>query len=472
MFNHYQLIRYASKEAYLDNHETIIEEMMYEKRYKIEHVIEARHGLYALLIADTSDDTYAIIFRGSDTKGIRFLKNWFQTNIPNAIGSNISSKMSEHVFYESVLLYQSLTTGKEFQDEHQIINGDRKYYKITHVCGNSLGGTHAMLIGALFPEVQAVTINPGPIVKTFRNVIKEVGVFDNITNYITEHDSLFKGVQLTNRLDDILGEKIIVSQTPIKTNDLIYRHRGVDVDLMIYRYINHNTVVKATHFFVEKKSKYDYKELEIMWIEKQRQIEIQVKDFMQITQEHLMEIDQLQTTLLASIERFINQLTSTLLTTNYEKTLLFKQLFEHRFRHLFDLYHADGEYYQHLLDVLQTRLKGVSEASEIITIRLNPIKQDKLDLEEGIVLLIDEMITHYTDKSFTHLLPYLIKIEITQYQALIDKMIMDQSLLNRYKEMIELHNASYHLMSLVLYENNRSNDLNNVKILIKQGELR
>lgn len=470
MFNHYQLLRYASTEVYLDKHPDYLEEDLYGKRYRVEQIIEAKHGLYALVIKDIMDQTHALVFRGSDTKGIRFLKNWFQTNIPNAIGSPMSSKMSEPVFYESMLLYESLTKGNIYQGDKEQYNENKQVFTITHVSGNSLGGTHAMLLGAIHSNIEAITINPGPIVKTLRPMLGENKVFDNITNYITEHDSLYRGVQLTNRFEDIVGEKIIVAQTPIKVNDLIYRHRGCDVDLMIYRYVDHDAVVKATNYFIERKANYHYSEYELLLVEKQKQMVTQLQSMQETVKNYLSEINQSQELLLDSLEKFMEQLLSTLLTTKVEQTLILKKLFRHRFNHLFKLYHSNGHHYKLMLTILSKREIGFDSLVDPVAFDEVAAKHDIKGLEEGIILLIDEMITHYTNKSFTHVVPYLVKLEMQQFHPLIEKIVCFQPLVKQFKDMLTLHNASYHLMMIVLLKQGDIKTIEHIKRIIKQGE--
>ncbi len=470
MFNHYQLIRYASYEAYLNHVDLCLDQALYGKRYMIIKTINGRYGLYALLIQDQVDQTCALVFRGSDTRGMRFLRNWVTTNIPNAIGTPTASKISESVFLEANMLFDALVNGHVYHGEQIDYNLNQVCYHISHVSGNSLGGTHAMYLGSLYPDLEAVSINPGPLVKTLRQQ-ESTSVYLNITNYITQQDPLYKGIVMTNRLDDLIGEKIIVRQTPIKINDLIYRHRGVDVDLMIYRYLDHPQVVKSTSYYMRQPSLYNYDEKKVMMTEKHEQMKTQLVVFKSLLLSRLDDVKQKQITLKQSIESFLIQVLSKL-SPSLDLSLLTQHLYNHRIDYLLQLFHGDG-YYYHLLDkCIDMRLIGLETINPVHYLYYDDIKQSKANLVNGIKKLLDELIVHFSKSPLTTISQYIIEIEVKKQESVIHSLVMDTHIINHWEELMKLHLASYDMMMIVCQQAGLKKEVRHLKQLVRQGEIR
>lgn len=91
------------------------------------------------------------------------------------------------------------------------------------VCGNSLGGGLAAYVGALRPDLTAVTVNPAPVPAEL-----EGSEAPNVHNYLTETDILRRLVRGGDLSDRVVGEVVEVDGTIVGFPFLLANHVGSD----------------------------------------------------------------------------------------------------------------------------------------------------------------------------------------------------------------------------------------------------
>ncbi|MFG6496260.1 hypothetical protein P8610_12915 [Fictibacillus sp. UD] len=167
--------------------------------YRVLDVKESEvNGLNALTLASNDSKEIIVAYTGTDTGDKNDLKTDLQL---------LSDRVPVQV-----------EAAREYFDDME-----KKFGKISYVCGNSLGGGNANAVGVANPDVKTVTLKPAMLPEGVVDYDKE---YTNITNYFGRYDvltSLETGLMLGHRIP---GKQIEINHGIPNALHFVNNHTG------------------------------------------------------------------------------------------------------------------------------------------------------------------------------------------------------------------------------------------------------
>ncbi|TGA99935.1 hypothetical protein E4665_03025 [Sporolactobacillus shoreae] len=189
----YYAYKQNKKESYIDN-----------GRYKIVDLTNPNQnqtGLNAMTVKNVATGEYTVIFQGTNPKQLSDLLT--DVNLLGDVEPD-QLKAASHYFDQM----------------------NRKY-GVSSVCGNSLGGALANVVGISHPKVKTVTLNPAILPGGMVDPNQE---YSNINNYFSKYDPLTLGEESLQLSDRFPGNIYRINSGAPYLKDFLYNHLGYGED--------------------------------------------------------------------------------------------------------------------------------------------------------------------------------------------------------------------------------------------------